>query len=114
MGKGEIIMLLIVHIKGGSKHIFEISQMMYDKEDNVIWFENGTRDARYWISMDTYFDNRGVWIDRLTLENYKISLVDRLGINMNKYTELENIYNLIEKSLMQFGQAHIVLDPYKK
>lgn len=106
-------MLLVVHIKNGGKYIFEISQMMYDKENNVIWFENGGKDVHYWINSYPYFDNSGVWIDETTLKNYKLSLVDRLGINMNRYTELENIYNLIEKSLLQFGQAHIVLDPYK-
>ena len=62
-------MLLVVHIKGGAKHIFEISQMMYDKENKMVWFENGARGVKYWISSDILFDNRGVWIDETTLEN---------------------------------------------
>lgn len=106
-------MLLTVHIKGGSKHIFNISQMMYDKENNTIWFGNGMRAARLWICSNIYFDNRGVWIDDVTLENYRISLVEGTEMNINTYAKLESIYNSIEKNLVQFGQAHILLDPYK-
>jgi len=104
-------MLLTVHIKDGGKHIFNISHMMYDKELKVVWFENGTRDAKYWMSSDTLFDNRGVWIDETTLENYRVSLVEGVEMNINTYTDLESIYDSIEKSLTQFGQAHIELDP---
>ena len=107
-------MLLTIHIKGGAKHIFNISHMMYDKENNVIWFENGTRDTKYWISIDKYSDNSGVWIEETTLENYRVSLVEGAEMNVNTYTKLESIYDSIEKSLIQFGRAHIELEPYKK
>lgn len=101
-------MLLCVHINNGARHLIEASRVLYDKEFDCIWIDEGSKDYDPWV-YDEYEDNEGLYIDNLTLSTYQISVTKTYGSKISSITAgtVSDIYDRIEQELFENNKVLI-------
>ena len=101
-------MLLCVHISTGTRHLIEANRILYDKEYDCIWIDEGSKDYDPWVYGE-YEDNEGLYIDNTTLSTYQISVKKSYGTKIDTITggRVADIYDRMEQELFEHNKVFI-------
>jgi hypothetical protein len=108
-------MLLCVHINNGARHLIEASRVLYDKEYDCIWIDEGSTDYDPWV-YDDYEDKTGLYIDNTTIKEYQISVTKSYGAKFSSITasNISDIYDRIEQELFEHNKVYIEMHKLTK
>ena len=108
-------MLLCIHINNCAKHLIEASRVLYDKEQDCIWIDEGSMDYDPWVYGE-YEDTTGLYIDNTTLKTYQITVKTSEGTKLNSITpgNVSDIYDRIEQELFEHNKVYIEMHTLTK